>query len=124
MDFQNVTPPATSPPGGCREAIISNDYADIIVDREVGGINYERIRDLYCGISLSNFYELLYIKRSTIPVLNLKNYNYSAIPVCYGLTDTLSLENSGILRVQNPEGLDLTGKNVLIGIIDTGECVK
>lgn len=45
---------------------------------------------------------------------------YSTIPHCYGLTSTVSLESSGVLRIRSTPGLNLRGSGTLIGIIDTG----
>lgn len=45
---------------------------------------------------------------------------YSLVPNLYVPLDTTSLEVSGILQTQNQPGLNLHGKNVLLGFVDTG----
>ena len=42
------------------------------------------------------------------------------IPLVMGLLDTTALESSGILQVQEQPYLDLGGRGVLVGIVDTG----
>lgn len=44
----------------------------------------------------------------------------NAMPLALGLLDRISLESAGIIQVQNQPFLNLKGKGVLVGIIDTG----
>lgn len=48
---------------------------------------------------------------------------YDRIPKCFGLMDTSALQGIGIGAVQTVPGLSLSGKDVLVGFIDTGERV-
>lgn len=45
---------------------------------------------------------------------------YTLFPKLYGLMDTSSVEAVGAVNVQQENILGLTGKNIIIGIIDTG----
>ena len=45
---------------------------------------------------------------------------YDRIPKCFGLMDTSALQGIGIGAVQTVPGLSLSGKDVLVGFIDTG----
>lgn len=45
---------------------------------------------------------------------------YDRIPKCFGLMDTSALHGIGIGAVQTVPGLSLSGKDVLVGFIDTG----
>lgn len=113
----------------CKERILSNDYADTLVylllPREY---NYDLPID-YCYHHLANEWGILYVDRSSAQYNRSGQLAYSLIPKCYGLMEckaaqdrnlnTLSLTASGILSVQG-EPLNLTGKNVTIGFIDTG----
>lgn len=47
-------------------------------------------------------------------------YSYNSFPSLYTLNSLVSLDISGITAVQNNPDLNLLGKDVLIGIIDTG----
>lgn len=100
--------------------IISNDYADFIT------MNYGQLYDRALTLENSvinriglNYYGV-HINRDEIPSINIQNFPYLSIPKCYGLMNEISLEQSGILTVQNYPGLNLKGKDVLIGFVDTG----
>ena len=45
---------------------------------------------------------------------------YDRIPKCFGLMDTSALQGIGIGAVQTVPGLSLSGKDVLVGFVDTG----
>ena len=119
----------------CKERILSNDYADTLVDVILPeDYNYDLPID-YCFHWVTNELGILYIERVGAAATNMGQIAYSLTPKCYGLMDcgepqvltaaqnldlnTLSLAESGILAVQR-EPLNLTGKNVTIGFIDTG----
>lgn len=114
----------------CRERILSNEYADLIVNFVLPDeYEYERPAD-YCKHKMNEDLQIYYIRRSDLPDLRFSKASYSFIPKCYGLVqleqenrrvglNTLSLADVGILTVQRPP-LNLTGKNVTIGFIDTG----
>lgn len=113
----------------CKERILSNDYADILgyilLPKEY---NYDLPID-YCYHHLANEWGILYVDRISTQYNRSGQLAYSLIPKCYGLMEckaaqnrnlnTLSLAASGILSAQG-EPLNLTGKNVTIGFIDTG----
>jgi subtilisin family serine protease len=44
----------------------------------------------------------------------------NALPFAMGLLDRISLESAGVIQVQNQPFLNLKGKGVLVGIVDTG----
>lgn len=119
----------------CRERILSNDYADILGDVILtGDYEYELPFD-YCFHQIMQDLGVLYIERGITENFRMGQRAYSLTPKCYGLMEygrepvlkaaqnrnlnTLSLAESGILAVQG-EPLNLTGKNVTIGFIDTG----
>lgn len=114
----------------CRERILSNEYADIVVNFVLpSDYEYERPADA-CNHVINEDLQVFYIRRSDLPELRVAQSSYSFVPKCYGLVqvdqqdrsvnlNTLSLADVGILSVQRPP-LNLTGKNVTIGFIDTG----
>ncbi|MCI5856465.1 MAG: S8 family peptidase [Agathobacter sp.] len=65
-------------------------------------------------------YEIWYYQTSDVPPLSIADYAYSAIPKCYGLVNSTSLEASGILRLQRQPILSLLGQGVFVAVIDTG----
>lgn len=100
----------------CREAIYSNDYYDIIIDY-LGGYPLD---DPACLQRINEKFDVGHYERAGNPELNIQDYPYMAIPKCYALTDQSALEASGILRLQNPDALNLKGQGVLIGFVDSG----
>ncbi|MCD8217271.1 MAG: S8 family peptidase [Clostridiales bacterium] len=100
----------------CRMAIYSEDYYDFIIDYSNGYAG----NDVVCAQKVSDRFDIVYFERFDTPELNLENYPYAIIPKCFALTDQTALESSGILRLQNPAGLDLQGDGVLVGFADTG----
>ncbi len=67
-------------------------------------------------------YLIVYANRNQVSVITqtLGSSFISAIPLVLGLLDTAALESAGILQVQEQPYLDLQGRGVLIGIVDTG----
>lgn len=118
----------------CTERILSNEYVDLVVNFVLPPeYEYEAASD-YCRHEVTEDLQIFYVKRDILPQLRLSQASYSFIPKCYGLMqqpatgeinklNTLSLSDAGILSVQRPP-LNLTGKRVTIGFIDTGERVK
>lgn len=119
----------------CRERILSNDYADIVGDVILtSDYEYELPFD-YCFHQITQELGVLYMERRITENFRMGQRAYSLTPKCYGLMEygketvlgaaqnrnlnTLSMAASGILSVQG-EPLNLTGKNVTIGFIDTG----
>ena len=115
----------------CQEMILSNDYADIIVDFKITEQRpYETPTDI-CYHNVEGDLGIVYVKRSELPPITLSSLSYSFLPKCYGLMqmdevtggvqefDTTSLIEAGILQSQG-QPLELTGRRVTIGFIDTG----
>lgn len=115
----------------CKERILSNDYADIITDFVIPErFNYQIPAD-NCYHKVLGDLGIVYVERSSIPNISISDVSYYFIPRCYGLTqqegnggsrqefNSISLMESGILATQG-QPLNLTGKNVTIGFIDTG----
>ena len=71
---------------------------------------------------LSDYFILGYVNNSNIEKLAdvLGTNFYSSLPYAMGLLDRSALESSGIIQVQEQSFLELTGRGVLVGIIDTG----
>lgn len=113
----------------CKERILSNDYADIITDFVIPErFNYQIPAD-NCYHQVLDELGILYVDRSVIPNIRISDASYYFIPRCYGLTqleggsrqefNSIALMESGILATQG-QPLNLTGRNVTIGFIDTG----
>ncbi len=111
-----------------RKKIISNDYYDIVTDFIVPLDPDDNITDLVYQ-PVDGEIGIAYVNRNEVPPLNIPYYTYLAIPKLYGLMqiqftgggnfDPTPLIRSGITQVQR-EPLDLTGRGVVIGFLDTG----
>lgn len=107
----------------CRNMILSEDYIDLISHK--GTLFFRLIpeEDAKCIEIINNRFAILHYPINKISNLSDVTRNYRTLPKLYGLQDTTSIEASGILRLQNLAGDRFRGKNVLIGLIDTGERV-
>lgn len=106
----------------CKERILSNEYADIILDFVLPDEFLSRINFDYCFRRLDDEFGIAYVDRQSIPALSIGEYNYASIPKLYGLMQTFQAKNlveTGNLRIQSPP-LSLQGNGVIIGFIDTG----
>ena len=82
----------------CDTLIRSNNTYDILISRESTEIFPVPVE---CTQEIGDNYLVDYFDRSTVGPLNISEYGYSVIPKCYGLLDTLALEESGIIQLQN-----------------------
>lgn len=115
----------------CREQELSDGYAELLLDfipktDEIPGENS-------CFEVIDDQFGILYLDQDFLPPISVTTFVYNSIPKVYGLMqddsqpgartyDPLSLVRSGILQVQRPP-LSLTGRGVVLGFVDTGECV-
>lgn len=116
----------------CKERILSNDYADLILDFELT----EELRNIdttnidYCYRQIDRGLGLVFTRRNQMEPVGLLNYSYQRIPSLFGLQelstesvggvfDPAPLVSSGIMEVQE-EPLNLTGRGTVIAFIDTG----
>lgn len=104
----------------CRNRIYSEEYQDFIFQLE-RPVDHELVDSArYCAKQLDFGFGILHATLGGEAALDIETYTYMAIPKLYGLMDTSALEVSGAIRLQNQTGLQLTGKGVLIGLVDTG----
>lgn len=102
------------------EAILSNDYADLIISYKLPSENLlEDFSEYHVQIVTEN-HALLHVERNLLPENLIAALSYSTIPNLYTILNTTALEASGILRVHSQPYLNLKGENILIGFIDTG----
>ena len=100
--------------------ILSEDYLDVLVPYQPP---LERILQEFADYGaqyLGGNYVMLHIPRSRLSANYLNDVGYSNLPKLYTTLDTVSLEQSGILPVQNLPCYAFRGKDVLIGFLDTG----
>ncbi len=113
----------------CKDRILSNDYYDILTDFPVSFMEAANLDQ--CFVNIENLYNVVYLNRSELSNRNEYFYDYRSVPKLYGLMqqdtnpyrfDPNSMIVSGITQVQR-EPLQLTGRGVVVCLIDTGECV-
>ncbi len=101
------------------EKIYSNDYADFLVtfcsdvsileQYETGSVNV-----------INYFYAVVHLPVSVMTENVISTMGYASIPSLFGLISQISLEASGIPAIRNNPNLNLRGRGVLIGFVDTG----
>lgn len=113
----------------CREKILSNEYADGVIDFPIERV--VKTGDDICYIKLDDRYYVAYENRLLTPDLLRSSFQYQYVPKLYGLMqigggmpqnlifDPSSLVSSGIRQLQGPP-LNLRGQGVIVAIIDTG----
>lgn len=111
----------------CRGRILSDEYFDVITDFQLNIPEEDEFYDL-CYFNIENLYNIVYISRAAVRNSDDYIFDYKGLPKLYGLMqqetagqsfDPNSLIVSGITQVQR-EPLNLTGRGVVICIIDTG----
>ncbi len=107
----------------CRNRVLSNDYLDVLVDFDLPAeniIEMDMDNPDYCEHVVTEDLRIIYVAASMMPPSVLGGYRYQYLPKCYGLLQDISaLTEAGILSVAGPP-LELTGRNVLVGVLDTG----
>ncbi len=102
------------------EMIYSDDFADYLIPGYV--LEQEEFRNLpardYRSLQLNSQYGVLFARRTAPSELFQTSYN--AFPKLYMPLGTESLEFAGITKVREQPALDLTGRGVLLGFLDSG----
>ncbi len=101
----------------CREQIMSEDYADLLINYS-NPINI--VESGYCYSIINSNTAVIYMPVRDLPDNYIQVYGYDVNPSLYGLMDIASIEASGISTLRNLPVTNLRGQNVLLGIIDTG----
>lgn len=105
--------------GDCSRYAYDEAYANFIMryDYDLQGA-IDRLKP-DCVRVITNQYAIAYKKITGRP--SMGRYGYNSFPKCYGLMDSTSIAATNVDRVRNTPGLKLTGENVIVGVIDTGE---
>lgn len=112
----------------CREKIVSEDFLSIIVDFPTNPELFPEYGEGFCFQPLEGSLGVYYTDGREVE-LSAAQYLYRYIPQLYGLLgvpaagtgtfDPQPLESAGILNQQRPP-LELTGRGVIVAVIDTG----
>lgn len=105
------------------EALYSPDVVDFTIRK---GAYYERLILNHPGLittqTIANLYIICFVKLDSFPeMIEYMGSDYiNNVSYIVGLTDRESLDSSGITQVQQQPYLNLNGRDVLIGFVDTG----
>jgi len=102
-----------------RRKIISNEFADLIVEYSENKTSISKFPDDTINI-IDEKYAAIYIPADRVNQEFLQKQDFSIIPKLFGLVDTTSLDELGVKKVQNVPSLALNGQGVLLGFVDTG----
>ncbi len=95
--------------------IVSEDYIDLLVETES-----LRLFDNADSTFLTFVNSVVHLPRTQFEKCSIGTYPYYIFPTILALESMISLESSGIQRIQNNPALSLFGRGVLVGIVDTG----
>lgn len=104
----------------CREHILSEDYRDFIGNHVRTPFFDSITQTERCEQDAGFSYKCFYLPKETADPITLPKYSYSSIPNCYSPLNMQTLNDAGILPIQNYPTLRLKGGNVLIGFLDSG----
>lgn len=114
----------------CYEAVYSEDYADYIVEYNGDRQVLEEIYSNACLFFIDNRYAILYSKKRSDYMESFGNLAYNIFPKLLAPMDATvgeaAYNTPSILSMINGENLDnesvlgLDGKDIVIGIVDTG----
>lgn len=106
----------------CKERILSNDYADFILDYALPDVRLAELGYEYCFSNIDEEFRIVFLNLQEVLPISMRVYTYASIPKLYGLMQTFQADNLveiGNLQIQGPP-LSLKGRGVIIGFIDTG----
>ncbi len=104
----------------CREKVLSEDYRDFIIPDYQKEVEIVYPASEACVQEAGFDYRIVYISAQQAKEVTIENYGYNSIPGVFGLIDMDAMNEAGISAVQNYPTLQLQGKNIMIGFVDTG----
>lgn len=104
----------------CRQHILSEDYRDFIGNHVRTPFFESIMRDGQCEQDAGFDYKCFYLPAELTGPVSLSRFSYNSIPKCFTPTSMETLNQTGILPVQNYPTLQLKGKGILIGFLDSG----
>ena len=104
----------------CRAKILSQDYRDFLIPGYREDIEVRLPEEKTCVQEGDFGLRVISADKEIVGELSFEAYGYPAIPKCYALLDMDALNETGISTVQNYPALQLDGKGIMIGLVDTG----
>ncbi|HWT26936.1 MAG TPA: S8 family peptidase [Mobilitalea sp.] len=102
-----------------RSKIVSQDYADFIIDYRNNPRGLERYSNYLIHV-MNEAYAVVHLPVSQFTSRSISEFGYAGIPKLFGLCSNASLEASGVDDLRRIPNFNLRGQGVLIGIVDTG----
>ncbi len=99
--------------------ITSNAYADLLVEYNGNSSVFDRFPNSSVNI-INHRFAVVHMPVSNITPDSINKYGYSAFPTCYGLLSAPGYNSTGISRIRNIPDLELRGRGILVGFVDTG----
>lgn len=96
--------------------ILDNDYFDIILSN-ISVPAYDKGDNI---TFLTDRSSLVHVLRTDMDPCSLGGQPYNAFPALFTLESSISIEKSGVGTVQRNPFLNLFGRGVMVGVIDTG----
>ena len=107
-------------PETCRQHILSEDYWDFIGNHVRTPFFESIMQDGQCEQDAGFGYKCFYLPAELTGPVSLSRFSYNSIPKCFTPTSMETLNQAGILPIQNYPTLQLKGKGTLIGFLDSG----
>ena len=104
----------------CRERILSEDFRDFIGNHVRTPYLNRILQGDVCRQEAGFDYTCYYVPAEEADPVTLTKYSYHSIPKCFAPLSMATLNQAGILPVQNYPTLQLRGNGVLIGFLDSG----
>ena len=109
----------------CREHILSEEYRDFIGNNTRSRPFFDSImKDDLCVQDAGFDYKCFYFPKETVEPVTLSKFSYNSIPKCFAPLSMETLNQTGILPIQNYPTLQLKGEGVLIGFWTAGLIMK
>ncbi len=102
-----------------KNKIVSEDYVDMIIKYNGNPRSLEQYKDYSVHI-MNDTYAVIYLPAVMVTSRFIAQYSYSLLPHCFALNSDQSLDASGVTKLNRTTSLQLLGKGVLVGFIDTG----
>ena len=104
----------------CRQHILSEDYRDFIANHVRTAFFDSITRGEHCEQYAGFDFRCIYLSKEAADPITLSRFSYNSIPKCYSPVSMETLNQTGILPMQNYPTLQLKGSGVLIGFLDSG----
>lgn len=104
----------------CRESILSEDFRDFIGNHVRTPFFNSIVTEETCTQDAGFGYRCFYLSSKDTEPVTLPKFSYNSIPKCYAPISLESLNQAGILPIQNYPTLQLRGRGILIGFLDSG----